>query len=125
MFEELGWEDGDKIVVKVGGTVVSGIHQPPNANPKWTLPFGKRRYNKDAFIVIENQSRRETDRSQAMASEQLHDEFYDDGSGQLYKKRELVQLPEPSPMGDSRISPWLQIMEWLRSTLFVREGENK
>ena len=55
--EALEWEVGDDIVVEIGGTVVSGIHQPDTANPRWSTPFGVRRYNKDAFIVIKNLDR--------------------------------------------------------------------
>lgn len=55
--EALGWEVGDDIVVEVGGTAVSGIHQPLTANPRWSTPFGARKYNKDAFIVIKNLDR--------------------------------------------------------------------
>ena len=50
-------EEDDDIVVEVGGTAVSGIHQPEDANPKWSSPFGSRKYNKDAFIVIKNKDR--------------------------------------------------------------------
>ena len=57
--EKLKWEDGDDIVVEIGGTVVSGIHQGENYNKKWATPFGVRKYNKDAFIIISNQSRRD------------------------------------------------------------------
>jgi hypothetical protein len=57
LIEKLQWEDGDDIVLEIGGTVVSGIHQPPEANVKWSTPFGERKYNKDAFIVIKNKSR--------------------------------------------------------------------
>ena len=53
----LGWDEADDIVVEVGGTAVSGIHQPEDANPKWSSPFGSRKYNKDAFIVIKNKDR--------------------------------------------------------------------
>ena len=45
------------MLLRVGGTVVSGIHQPDTANPRWSTPFGVRRYNKDAFIVIKNLDR--------------------------------------------------------------------
>ena len=55
--ETLGWEPTDDIVVEIGGTVVSGINQPDTANPRWSLPFGERRYNTDAFIVIKNRTR--------------------------------------------------------------------
>ena len=59
-----GWEEDDDIVVEVGGTVVSGIHQPDTANPKWSTPFGVRKYNKDAFIVVKNKARNPTISSQ-------------------------------------------------------------
>ena len=62
--EALEWEVGDNIVVEIGGTVVSGIHQPDTANPRWSTPFGVRRYNKDAFIVIKNLDRNPTVPSQ-------------------------------------------------------------
>ena len=57
--EKLQWENGDDIIVEIGGTVVSGIHQGENYNKKWATPFGVRKYNKDAFIIISNQSRRD------------------------------------------------------------------
>ena len=57
LIQTLGWDDTDDIVVEVGGTVVSGIHQPPDANPRWSRQFGDRGYNKDAFIVIKNVDR--------------------------------------------------------------------
>ena len=55
--ETLDWVDGDDIVVEIGGTVVSGIHQGENYNKKWATPYGVRKYNKDAFIVIKNRTR--------------------------------------------------------------------
>ena len=57
MIEALGWDPTDDIAVEVGGTAVSGIHQPEDANPRWSRPFGERGYNKDAFIVIKNLTR--------------------------------------------------------------------
>jgi hypothetical protein len=57
LIRELGWDEADEIVVELGGTAVSGIHQPPEANPKWSTPFGVRKINKDAFIVIKNVDR--------------------------------------------------------------------
>ena len=62
--EKLNWEEGDDIVVEIGGTVVSGIHQGENYNKKWATPYGVRKYNKDAFIIISNQSRRDLTKSQ-------------------------------------------------------------
>ena len=54
----LGWDvRNDDIHVEIGGTQVSGIHQPEGYNEKWSSPFGHRKYNKDAFIVIKNKSR--------------------------------------------------------------------
>ena len=69
--EKLKWEDGDDIVVEIGGTVVSGIHQGENYNKKWATPFGVRKYNKDAFIIISNQSRRDLTKSQPMDREHM------------------------------------------------------
>ena len=57
LYETLGWDELDNIVVEIGGSVTSGIHQPDDANPKWSTPFGVRKYNKDAFIVIKNKDR--------------------------------------------------------------------
>ena len=57
IIEKLGWEESDDIVVEIGGTVVSGIHQGEDYNKKWATPFGVRKYNKDAFIVIKNRTR--------------------------------------------------------------------
>jgi hypothetical protein len=54
---KLGWEKGDNIAVEIGGTVVSGIHQGEDYNEKWATPYGVRKYNKDAFIVIKNLDR--------------------------------------------------------------------
>tara|TARA_R110000822_G_C15321865_1_gene493774 strand:+ start:2178 stop:2450 length:273 start_codon:yes stop_codon:yes gene_type:complete len=69
IIEKLEWEEGDDIVVEIGGTVVSGIHQGENYNKKWATPFGVRKYNKDAFIVISNNSRRDLTGSQPMDRE--------------------------------------------------------
>ena len=71
IIEKLEWEDGDDIVVEIGGTVVSGIHQGENYNKKWATPFGVRKYNKDAFIIISNNSRRDLTRSQPMDREHM------------------------------------------------------
>jgi len=54
----LGWDvSRDDLVVEIGGSSVSGIHQGENYNEKWATPYGVRKYNKDAFIVIKNRSR--------------------------------------------------------------------
>ena len=57
LIEEFGWEESDDIVVEVGGTAVSGIHQAEGANPKWARQFGTVVRQKDAFIIIKNKSR--------------------------------------------------------------------
>ena len=67
--EKLNWEEGDDIVVEIGGTVVSGIHQGENYNKKWATPYGVRKYNKDAFIIISNNSRRDLTGSKPMDRE--------------------------------------------------------
>ena len=66
VLEVLGWQEGDEIDVEIGGTVVSGIHQGENYNKKWATPFGVCKYNKDAFIVIKNQSRRDLTKTQPL-----------------------------------------------------------
>jgi len=64
--EVLGWEASDKIDVEIGGTSVSGIDVGEEYNKKWQSPLGTRKYNKDAFIIIKNQSRRDLTKSQPM-----------------------------------------------------------
>ena len=61
---KLGWEPGDEIDVEIGGTSVSGIDVGEDYNKKWQSPLGTKKYNKDAFIVIKNQSRRDLTGSQ-------------------------------------------------------------
>lgn len=63
---KLGWEPGDNITVEIGGTAVSGIDVGEVYNKKWQSPKGTRKYNKDAFIIIKNQSRRDLTKSQPM-----------------------------------------------------------
>ena len=63
---KLGWQPGDEIDVEIGGTSVSGIDVGEVYNKKWQSPKGTRKYNKDAFIVIKNQSRRDLTKSQPM-----------------------------------------------------------
>tara|TARA_Y100000310_G_scaffold286954_1_gene311539 strand:+ start:124 stop:429 length:306 start_codon:yes stop_codon:yes gene_type:complete len=64
VINKLGWEPGDEIDVEIGGTSVSGIDVGEEYNKKWQSPLGTRKYNKDAFIVIKNQSRRDLTKSQ-------------------------------------------------------------
>ena len=63
VLEELGWEYGDDVDVEIGGTSVSGIDVGEVYNKKWQSPIGTRKYNKDAFIIIKNQSRRDLSKS--------------------------------------------------------------
>ena len=77
IIEKLKWEDSDDIVVEIGGTVVSGIHQGENYNKKWATPYGVRKYNKDAFIVISNNSRRDLVKSQPMDREHKPEHPYE------------------------------------------------
>ena len=56
-FEALGWDPSDDIVIDIGGTQVSGIDVGEEYNEKWQSPIGTRKYNKDAFIVIKNNTR--------------------------------------------------------------------
>ena len=64
VLEKLGWEYGDEVDVEIGGTSVSGIDVGEVYNKKWQSPIGTRKYNKDAFIIIKNQSRRDLTKSQ-------------------------------------------------------------
>ena len=67
--QKYGWEEGDKILVEMAGTQVSGIDVGEVYNKKWQSPIGTRKYNKDAFIIISNNSRRDLTRSQPMDRE--------------------------------------------------------
>ena len=67
--QRYGWEEGDEIVVEMAGTQVSGIDVGEVYNKKWQSPIGTRKYNKDAFIIISNQSRRDLTRSLPMDRE--------------------------------------------------------
>jgi len=67
--QKYGWEEGDEILVEMAGTQVSGIDVGEVYNKKWQSPIGTRKYNKDAFIIISNQSRRDLTRSQPMDRE--------------------------------------------------------
>ena len=64
LIEKYGWEEGDEISVEMAGTQVSGIDVGEEYNKKWQSPIGTRKINKDAFIVIKNQSRRDLTKSQ-------------------------------------------------------------
>ena len=57
LIEELGWKPTDDIVVQIGGVAATGTASHPDANPKWSKPYGAVTYQKDAFIVIKNTNR--------------------------------------------------------------------
>ena len=57
---ELGWDCYDNVAVEIGGT---SIYEIDGAGTKWAPVKGTRKYNKDAFIVIKNQSRRDLTKS--------------------------------------------------------------
>ena len=57
--EALGWDPSDDIVLELAGTQVSGIDVGENYNKKWQTPKGEIKLNKDAFLIIKNQSRRD------------------------------------------------------------------
>ena len=61
--ESLGWDCYDDVTVEIGGTSVSGIDVGEVYNKKWQSPIGTRKYNKDAFIIIKNQDRRDLSKS--------------------------------------------------------------
>ena len=64
LIQKYGWEDSDEISVEMAGTQVSGIDVGEEYNKKWQSPLGTRKINKDAFIIIKNQSRRDLTKSQ-------------------------------------------------------------
>ena len=53
-FEKLGWDPEDDIALEIGGT---SVYEIDGAGTKWAPVKGTRKYNKDAFIVIKNNSR--------------------------------------------------------------------
>ena len=72
IIQKFGWEEGDEISVEMAGTQVSGIDVGDDYNPKWSSPIGTRKINKDAFIVIKNQSRRDLTKSQPNPNLKAH-----------------------------------------------------
>ena len=67
LMESLGWDPSDEIRIEMAGTQVSGIDVGENYNKKWQSPKGEVKLNKDAFIVIKNNSRRDLNKSQPFA----------------------------------------------------------
>ena len=116
--QELGWDDKDDIRVFIGGCQTSGINtEGTEANPRWSAPYNVTRHNDDAFIVIQNHSRRDLNGSQPLSDQALSDGFVEDGVGTLFTKRKLETVHQDSPMADSRSHPWIKIIRWVRSTL--------
>ena len=73
VIEELGWDlQNDEIDVEIGGTQVSGIDVGEVYNKKWQSPKGTRKFNKDAFIIIKNQSRRDLTKTVPMEEFKPH-----------------------------------------------------
>ena len=70
--ENLGWEEGDDIVVEIGGT---SVYEIDGAGTKWAPVKGTRKYNKDAFIVIKNLDRNPTVPSQPNPELKQHHEL--------------------------------------------------
>ena len=66
LMESLGWDPSDEIRIELAGTQVSGIDVGEDYNKKWQTPKGEVKLNKDAFIIIKNQSRRDLSKSQPM-----------------------------------------------------------
>ena len=66
MMEALGWDPSDEIKIELAGTQVSGIDVGEDYNKKWQTPKGEVKLNKDAFIIIKNNSRRDLSKSQPM-----------------------------------------------------------
>ena len=66
LMESFGWDPNDEIVIEVAGTQVSGIDVGEDYNKKWQTPKGEVKVNKDAFIIIKNQSRRDLSKTKPM-----------------------------------------------------------
>jgi len=50
----LGWQPNDDLTIDIGG---SSVYEIDGAGTKWAPIKGTVKYNKDAFIVIKNNSR--------------------------------------------------------------------
>ena len=61
--ESLKWDCYDDVTVEIGGGSISGIDVGEDYNQKWQSPIGTRKYNKDSFIIIKNQDRRDPTKS--------------------------------------------------------------
>ena len=69
LMEALGWDPSDEIRIEMAGTQTSGIDVGEDYNKKWQTPKGEVKLNKDAFIVIKNNSRRDLSKSQPIEGE--------------------------------------------------------
>ena len=69
MMEALGWDPSDDINIEIAGAQISGIDVGEDYNKKWQTPKGEIKLNKDAFIVIKNNSRRDLSKSQPIEGE--------------------------------------------------------
>ena len=58
--EKMGWDQGDDVAVEIAGT---SVYEIDGAGTKWAPVKGTRKYNKDAFIIIKNQDRRDLSKS--------------------------------------------------------------
>ena len=69
MMEALGWDPSDDINIEIAGAQISGIDVGEDYNKKWQTPKGEIKTNKDAFIIIKNQSKRDLSKSQPIEGE--------------------------------------------------------
>ena len=74
MMEALGWDPSDDINLEIAGVQVSGIDVGEDYNKKWQTPKGELKTNKDAFIIIKNQSRRDLSKSKPTEEFKPHHE---------------------------------------------------
>ena len=58
LLESGSWNEDDELEVKIGGMRISGLSQTDSKNPKWSPNYGDTKYNPDAFIVIQNITKR-------------------------------------------------------------------
>ena len=65
--EALGWDPSDDITLELAGAQTSGIDVGEDYNKKWASPKGETKMNKDAFLVIKNQSRRDLSKTKPFA----------------------------------------------------------
>ena len=125
LIDELGWKEGDDIQIKIAGSRTSGIHQTEGANARWSPPYGDVRHNTDAQIVIENLSRRDLTKSQPIQQDELLTKFHYGDDGQLYKTRELEELPEPTRVDAPRATGGAEASDGRGATLSAGAGNPK